>query len=67
MPSVNDVSLQTKAEAITVFYNVIIHALDELKMWAEMKAGFADLCKEDWELLFQSAVLELFVLRIAYR
>ena len=68
IPSADDMSLQqTKAEAMTEFYDVIMQSLDALKLWADKIPGFTDLCKEDQELLFQSAVLELFALRIAFR
>lgn len=35
--------------------------------WAEKIPGFSDLPKTDQDLLFESAFLELFVLRLAYR
>jgi len=38
-----------------------------IRGWAEKIPGFTDLPKCDQELLFESAFLELFVLRLAYR
>ena len=49
------------------FYELLIQSIDILRGWAEKVPGFGDLCKEDQELLFNSATLELFVLRLAYR
>lgn len=54
-------------EKIRLFYDIILTSMDILKAWAEKIPGFCDLCKEDQDLLFKSASLELFVLRIAYR
>jgi hypothetical protein len=36
-------------------------------VWAEKIPGFSELCKEDQDLLIQSACLEIFVIRFAYR
>lgn len=49
------------------FYDLLIQSIEILRGWAEKVPGFTDLCKEDQDLLFQSASLELFVLRLAYR
>lgn len=49
------------------FYDLLIQSIDILRGWADKVPGFSDLCKEDQDLLFQSASLELFVLRLAYR
>nr|KAG5688153.1 hypothetical protein BaRGS_028446 [Batillaria attramentaria] len=49
------------------FYDLLIQSIDILRSWADKVPGFSDLCKEDQDLLFQSASLELFVLRLAYR
>lgn len=38
-----------------------------IRGWAEKIPGFSDLPKTDQDLLFESAFLELFVLRLAYR
>ncbi|XP_070186640.1 probable nuclear hormone receptor HR38 [Littorina saxatilis] len=52
---------------VSEFYELLIQSIDILRGWADKVPGFADLCKEDQDLLFNSASLELFVLRMAYR
>ncbi|CAG2181390.1 unnamed protein product, partial [Oppiella nova] len=54
-------------EYISQFYSVLMSSLDVIHSFAEKIPGFADLDKSDQSLLFQSACLELFVLRMAYR
>ena len=54
-------------EGLQHFYDVILQSMDVIKNWAEKIPGFTDLCKEDRELLLQSAFLEIFVLRVASR
>jgi nuclear receptor subfamily 4 group A protein 2 len=54
-------------EKVKQFYELLVNSIDVIKGWAEKIPGFSELCKEDQDLLFQSASLELFVLRIAYR
>ncbi|XP_035828305.1 nuclear receptor subfamily 4 group A member 2 [Aplysia californica] len=49
------------------FYTILLQSMDVLRSWAEKIPGFSDLHKEDQELLFQSASLELFVLKAAFR
>ena len=63
----SDDSPSTDAERIRIFYDLLLQSIDVLKGWAERIPGFSDLCKEDQELLFQSATMELFVLRMSYR
>lgn len=41
--------------------------MEIIRGWAEKIPGFCDLPKPDQDLLFESAFLELFVLRLAYR
>ena len=48
-------------------FALLTNCLDIIRSWAEKIPGFCDLLKEDQELLFQSACLELFVMRLAYR
>ena len=64
-----DIPLIEEHDAVNVqqFYDIIIQSIDVVKGWADKIPGFTNLCKEDQELLFQSAALELIVLRIAYR
>lgn len=57
----------TEAEKIQQFYTLLTTSVDVIKHFAEKLPGFADLCPEDQELLFQSASLEMFVLRLSYR
>ncbi|KAK0088790.1 hypothetical protein PV325_010730 [Microctonus aethiopoides] len=59
--------LMTDAEKIQQFYNLLVTSIDVIRTFAEKIPGFTDLVKEDQELLFQSASLELFILRLAYR
>ncbi|KAK2582208.1 hypothetical protein KPH14_004560 [Odynerus spinipes] len=57
----------TEAEKIQQFYNLLTTSIDVIRNFADKVPGFTDLPREDQELLFQSASLELFVLRLAYR
>lgn len=57
----------SEAEKIQQFYTLLTTSVDVIRNFADKIPGFADLHKEDQELLFQSASLELFVLRLAYR
>lgn len=57
----------TEAEKIQQFYTLLTTSVDVIRNFAEKIPGFQELCQEDKELLFQSASLELFVLRLAYR
>ncbi|XP_075212010.1 hormone receptor-like in 38 isoform X2 [Lycorma delicatula] len=57
----------TEAEKIQQFYNLLTTSVDVIRHFADKIPGFSDFCREDQELLFQSASLELFVLRLAYR
>ncbi|OWF51293.1 probable nuclear hormone receptor HR38 [Mizuhopecten yessoensis] len=66
VPSPED-SPRTTDDCIRLFYDILLSCIDVIRTWAERIPGFGDLSKEDQELLFQSASLELFVLRIAYR
>ncbi|XP_074643108.1 putative nuclear hormone receptor HR38 isoform X2 [Tubulanus polymorphus] len=57
----------SNSDVIKQFYDILISSLDVIRGWADRIPGFTDLCKEDQELLFNSASLELFTLRLAYR
>ncbi|TNN44471.1 Nuclear receptor subfamily 4 group A member 1 [Liparis tanakae] len=63
------VNLKEKEEAgdIQQFYDLLTGALDVIRNWAETIPGFTDFCTEDQELLLESAFVELFILRLAYR
>jgi Ligand-binding domain of nuclear hormone receptor len=58
---------QSEAEKVRQFYSLLTTSVDVIRSFADKIPGFTDLKKEDQELLFQSASLELFVLRLAYR
>jgi len=51
---------------IQQFYDCLIQSIDAVKAWADRVPGFSELCKHDQEQLFQTAALELVMLRIAY-
>lgn len=55
------------AHDIQQFYDLLSGALDVIRKWAETIPGFTDFCTEDQELLLESAFVELFILRLAYR
>ncbi|KAL4608936.1 nuclear receptor subfamily 4 group A member 2-like [Arapaima gigas] len=52
---------------IQQFYDLLMGSMEIIRGWAEKIPGFTDLLKQDQDLLFESAFLELFVLRLAYR
>ncbi|NXN96573.1 NR4A1 protein, partial [Rhinopomastus cyanomelas] len=49
------------------FYDLLTASVDVIRKWAERIQGFPELPKEDQDLLLESAFLELFILRLAYR
>lgn len=65
-PSLVEPSI-SEAEKIQQFYNLLTSSVDVIRHFAEKLPGFNELCREDQDLLFQSASLELFVLRLSYR
>ncbi|KAK6308285.1 hypothetical protein J4Q44_G00215560 [Coregonus suidteri] len=62
-------SLSEKAEVgdVKQFYNLLTASMDVISKWAESIPGFTAFCSEDQELLLESAFVELFILRLAYR
>lgn len=48
------------------FYDLLSGSLEVIRKWAEKIQGFAELPKEDQDLLLESSFLELFILRLAY-
>ncbi|TMS19100.1 Nuclear receptor subfamily 4 group A member 1 [Larimichthys crocea] len=62
-------NLKEKEDAgdIQQFYDLLTGSLDVIRNWAETIPGFTDFCTEDQELLVESAFVELFILRLAYR
>lgn len=61
--------LKEKEDAgdIQQFYELLTGALDVIRKWSQAIPGFTDFCEEDQELLLESAFVELFILRLAYR
>lgn len=62
-------NLKQKEDAsdIQQFYDLLTGALEVIRNWAQTVPGFTDFCTEDQELLLESAFVELFILRLAYR
>ncbi|XP_044751950.1 probable nuclear hormone receptor HR38 isoform X2 [Coccinella septempunctata] len=59
--------IMSEAEKIQQFYTLLTTSVDVIRNFADRIPGFQEICPEDRDLLFQSASLELFVLRLAYR
>ena len=59
--------METEAARIAQFYALLNSSLDVIRAFCERIPGYGDLIRPDRELLFQSAALELFTLRLAYR
>lgn len=57
----------SEAEKIQQFYSLLTTSVDVIRTFADKIPGFVELNRDDQELLFQSASLELFVLRLAHR
>ncbi|XP_068212890.1 nuclear receptor subfamily 4 group A member 2-like isoform X2 [Palaemon carinicauda] len=66
-PSNGTDSPTTEAERIQQFYALLTSSIEVIRHFAEKIPGYHELAREDQDLLFQSASLELFVLRVAYR
>ena len=49
------------------FYEILASCLIVVRQWAEKIPGFCSLCQEDQTTLVESAFVEIFVLRLAYR
>lgn len=54
-------------ESVHLFYRTLESSLDAIRCFCNKTPGFTDLDKRDQEILFQSALVELFVLRFSYR
>ncbi|KAM9766819.1 nuclear receptor subfamily 4 group A member 2-like isoform 1-T2 [Menidia menidia] len=55
------------AQHVRQFYDLLTRSMEVIRGWAQRVPGFASLPKHDQDLLFFSAFLELFVLRLSYR
>ncbi|XP_076374229.1 uncharacterized protein LOC143258694 isoform X2 [Tachypleus tridentatus] len=56
----------SESEQVHQTFSLMTSSLEIIRIFAEKIPGFTELNKEDQELLFQSACLELFVLRLTY-
>jgi len=56
-----------EAARISQFYSLLTSSIDVIYKFCDRIPGFNDLCKQDRELLFRSACLELFTLRLSHR
>ncbi|XP_077074619.1 nuclear receptor subfamily 4immunitygroup A member 1 isoform X2 [Siphateles boraxobius] len=65
--SVSGLSEKEDANDIQQFYDLLTGSMDVIRKWAGNIPGFNAFCKEDQELLLESAFVELFILRLAYR
>lgn len=50
-----------------VCYAAIERSMEVIVQWAESIPGFSDLCRDDQDILVQSSLVELFVLRLSHR
>ncbi|XP_071039289.1 nuclear receptor subfamily 4 group A member 2 isoform X2 [Parasteatoda tepidariorum] len=57
----------TAADQVQQFYDLLVSSIEVIRQFADKVPGFVELNKDDQELLFHSASLELFSLRLAYR
>ncbi|XP_067622249.1 probable nuclear hormone receptor HR38 isoform X2 [Eurosta solidaginis] len=57
----------SESENIRQFYKILKSSVNVIEHFIHRIPGFRDLCGFDQELLFQSASLEMFVLRLSYR
>ncbi|XP_066527808.1 probable nuclear hormone receptor HR38 [Hoplias malabaricus] len=64
---VRNASKKEEASDIQLFYDLLSGTMEVLQRWAEAIPGFSSFCTEDQELLLESAFVELFILRLAYR
>uniref|UniRef100_A0A3B4X5D5 Nuclear receptor subfamily 4 group A member 2 n=1 Tax=Seriola lalandi dorsalis TaxID=1841481 RepID=A0A3B4X5D5_SERLL len=55
------------AQHVRQFYDLLTRSMEVIRGWAQKIPGFTSLTKHDQDLLFYSAFLELFVLRLSYR
>ncbi|XP_041656422.1 nuclear receptor subfamily 4 group A member 1 [Cheilinus undulatus] len=55
------------ASDIKQFYDLLTASMEVIRKWTKNIPDFSKFCPEDQELLFESAFVELFILRLAYR
>lgn len=60
-------SQKEDASDIKRFYDLLTASMEVIRKWAKSIPGFSEFCSEDQELLLESAFVELFILRLAYR
>ncbi|XP_051515341.1 nuclear receptor subfamily 4 group A member 1-like [Myxocyprinus asiaticus] len=65
--TISVLSEKEDANDIQQFYDLLTGSMDVIRKWAGNIPGFSAFCKEDQELLLESAFVELFILRLAYR
>lgn len=49
------------------FYDLLTASMEVIRKWADGLSAFSAFCPDDQELLLESAFVELFILRLAYR
>lgn len=54
-------------ESVRLFYRVFESSIEAIRGFCNNTPGFTELDKRDQDILFQAAIVELFVLRFAYR
>nr|XP_057907400.1 probable nuclear hormone receptor HR38 isoform X1 [Doryrhamphus excisus]XP_057907401.1 probable nuclear hormone receptor HR38 isoform X1 [Doryrhamphus excisus] len=64
-----DVCANQKEDASDVkqVYDLLMASLEVIRKWAKCIPGFCEFSSKDQELLLESAFVELFILRLAYR
>ncbi|XP_056128953.1 nuclear receptor subfamily 4 group A member 1 isoform X2 [Lampris incognitus] len=65
--TVSNLSQKEDADDIKQFYDLLTASLEVIRKWATSVPGFSEFCPEDQDLLLESAFVELFILRLAYR
>ncbi|XP_023660910.1 nuclear receptor subfamily 4immunitygroup A member 1 [Paramormyrops kingsleyae] len=65
--TIANLSEKEDASDIQQLYDLLTDSMDVIRKWAETIPGFTAFCPEDQQLLLDSAFVELFILRLAYR
>ncbi|XP_054083768.1 probable nuclear hormone receptor HR38 isoform X2 [Zeugodacus cucurbitae] len=63
----NSPLIVSESENVRQFYLILRSSVSRIEQFIYKIPGFCELCESDQELLFQSASLEMFVLRLSYR